>query len=244
LLKRTERGERYAQVNKSLREEFVAKLAGWEWDVALLQEAPPRWFDALCAGCGATGVHVLTSRNSLAPLRRAFAEWNPDLIASGEGGSNVVLVRPPWEISDVDRAILARRPEHRAMIAARIEAGDPRVAVANMHLSVTGTGHGPAEVLAAAELATAFAGDDPLVFGGDLNLRPRREPGVFETLATGYGLEPPTGPDAIDHLLARDLDVVSPPTALHAEERDVPGPGGLLVRLSDHAPVVASFGMR
>ncbi len=43
--------------------------------------------------CGAEGHRVLTSRNSLGALRAIAARLNPDLIASGEGGSNLTLVR-------------------------------------------------------------------------------------------------------------------------------------------------------
>ena len=71
LLGRTERGERYAQVNRSLREAFVATLAGWDWDVALLQEAPPRWLDVSAPAAGRSGALALTSRNSLGAAARA-----------------------------------------------------------------------------------------------------------------------------------------------------------------------------
>ena len=57
-----------------------------------------------------------------------------------------------------------------------------------MHLSVPSTGQGPAEVLRAAELAVAFAGPDPLILGGDLNLRPSSTRRVFEELERRFGL--------------------------------------------------------
>ena len=44
LLRVTERDETHVQVNRPLREEFAGWIAGREWDVALLQEAPPLWF--------------------------------------------------------------------------------------------------------------------------------------------------------------------------------------------------------
>ena len=66
----------------------------------------------------------------------------------------------------------------------------------------------------AAELATAFAGGDPLIFGGDLNLRPRQHPAAFDELRERFGLAAPTGPRAIDHLLAAGLDTVEPAAAL------------------------------
>jgi len=113
-----------------------------------------------------------------------------------------------------------------------------------MHLSVPSTGQGTSEALHAAELAAEWAGADPLLFGGDLNLRPTDHRAAFDDLRDRFGLAVPTGPRAIDHLLARSLDVVARPVALPASEREVPGPDGLAIRLSDHAPVVASFGLR
>jgi endonuclease/exonuclease/phosphatase family metal-dependent hydrolase len=110
---------------------------------------------------------------------------------------------------------------------------------------VPSTGQGRAEALRAAELATAWADGDPLVLGGDLNLRPARHRRAFDDLRDRFALAPPTGPDAIDHLLAAaSVDVVAAPAALPGAEREVPGPAGLAIRLSDHAPVVASFGLR
>ena len=245
LLGRTERNATHAQVNRPLLDGFTGLLAGWDWNVALLQEAPPRWLAPLCRSCGASGASALTSRNSLALLRAALADLNPDLIASNEGGSNMVLVRAPGRILEVERVTLARRPERRRMLLARIEpAPGRRVAAACVHLSVPSTGQGRAEVLAGAERALAFAGDDPLILGGDLNLRPAQEPEAFAVLRERLSLAPPTAPRAIDHILARGLDLAEEPRALPAHAREVAEPCGLHVRLSDHAPVTAAFGMR
>src|SRR6476620_7723036 len=73
--------------------EFAARLAGWSWDVALLQQVPPWWPPELAAAAGATQRTALTSRNSFLPLRRWAAEHWPELIKSGGGGSNAILVR-------------------------------------------------------------------------------------------------------------------------------------------------------
>src|ERR687893_687472 len=100
LLRRTERNATHVQVNRSLLDEFARVLDGFEWDVALLQEAPPRWFGELRRRTGAGGVRTLTSRNVFPPLQGVLADWNPDLIASWEGGSNQILVRPPARIAD------------------------------------------------------------------------------------------------------------------------------------------------
>ena len=245
ILRLTERGETHAQVNRPLFEEFAGRIDSWDWDVALLQEAPPRWLAPLGERTRSNGALALTSRNFLAPLRAAAAQLNPDLIASNEGGSNMVLVRAPARIAAVERLALARRPERRAMLLARVVQPDaPPYAVACLHLSVPETGQGAREVITAAERAVEFAAGDPLIVGGDLNLRPAQEPVAFEELRERFGLAPPTAPRSIDHLLARGFEVVDAPRALASAEREVPGPGGLRLRLSDHAPVTCTLGMR
>ena len=62
-----------------------------------------------------------------------------------------------------------------------------------------------------------WSGPDPLVFGGDLNLRPARDPEPFAELRERFGLGEPTAPHAIDHLLARGLRVVERPRRLAPE---------------------------
>jgi endonuclease/exonuclease/phosphatase family metal-dependent hydrolase len=242
LLRRTERNATHVQVNRSLLEEFARVLGGLEWDVALLQEAPPRWFGELQRRTGSTGARVLTSRNVCPPVQRALADRNPDLIASWEGGSNQVLVRRPGRILEQRRLTLARRPERRRMHWARLElpGGEP-LRVANLHASAGRPAQAAAEVLAAAEAAVGWAGPAPLVFGGDLNLRPVREPEPFAVLRDRFGLREPTAPDAIDHLFVHGLEVAEPPRRLASERRELTEPDGLRLRLSDHSPIAAAF---
>jgi hypothetical protein len=57
-------------------------------------------------------------------------------------------------------------------------------------------------------------------------------------------LAPPTGPQAIDHLLARGMRPVEAPHALPASARELPAEPGRLLRLSDHALVAARFEVR
>ena len=245
LLRVTERGDRYAQVNRPLRREFTEVLERLDWDVALLQEAPPRWLRPLGRELRANGALALTSRNSLAPLRALAAWLNPDLIASNEGGSNQLLVRAGWTIAEVRRHVTTTRPERRVMLWARLRAPDGReLAVANLHGSTPGQPGAAQQVLGAADRATEWAGDLPLVFGGDLNQRPVQHARTFDELERRHGLAPPTAPAAIDHLLFRGLDVVEQPRALGPEARDVRTRDGLLVQLSDHPVVVASAGMK
>jgi endonuclease/exonuclease/phosphatase family metal-dependent hydrolase len=242
LFRVTERGATHAQVNRPLLEEFARVLGGFKWDVALLQEAPPRWFRPLTRRLGASGALGLTSRNLLPVGQRRLADLNPDLLASSEGGSNQLLVR--GRLGEVRRMTLARRPERRRMLLARVELTEGRLCVANVHASAGLPLKAAAEVEAAARRAVEWAEGDPLVFGGDLNLRPRRDPELFARLRERFDLREATDPDAIDHLLAHGLEVVERPRRLPPEAREVTEPGGLRLRLSDHAPVIATFAIR
>jgi endonuclease/exonuclease/phosphatase family metal-dependent hydrolase len=243
LLRVTERDATHAQVNRSLLDEFAAVLARVPWEVALLQEAPPHWLTPLCRRLEAHGALALTARNLAPAVRRLAVRANPDLVGAWEGGSNQLLVRPPWRIAAVRRVTLARRPERRRMLWARLTAGDGRaLCVANVHLSVAGRALAAHEAALAAAGAVAWAGPAPLVFGGDLNLAPESSPTIFSELRERVGLKPPTAPDAIDHILARGLEPTEAPQRLAPAQREVPASGGLALRLSDHAPVVGRWG--
>jgi endonuclease/exonuclease/phosphatase family metal-dependent hydrolase len=245
LCRTTERGERYAQVNRSLLREFARVLDGLDWQVALLQEAPPRWFEELCRRSRSSGVRVLTSRNLVPPLQRVLADWNPDLLASSEGGSNQILVRHPGRVLARRRLTLARTPEQRRMQWVRLELpGLPGpLCAANLHASAGAPERAAREILRAAERALAWSGSDPLVFGGDLNLRPAGAAATFDELFDRLGLAEPTAADAIDHLLARGLELSEPARRLAPGQRELTEPDGLRIRLSDHAPVSANFRM-
>jgi endonuclease/exonuclease/phosphatase family metal-dependent hydrolase len=220
-------------------------LGSVDWDVALLQEAPPRWRKALARELGAESAITLTSRNFGAPLRSLIADWRPNLIKSNEGGSNQLLVCPPWRIEEVREHTMTVRPERRRMLWARLVGPDgAALAVANLHGSVGSVPGAPAQVLEAAGRAVEWAGPLPLLFGGDLNLRPARQPEVFEELERRFELAPPTARDAIDHLLARGLDVVEAPRRAPPAARELDAGDGRSLRLSDHAYVTAALGMK
>jgi endonuclease/exonuclease/phosphatase family metal-dependent hydrolase len=245
LLRIEERNETHAQLNRELVDEFAAILAGAEWDVALLQECPPRFAEPLAAACAAEAHLALTSRNSLAPLRTWIARRNPDLIASGEGGSNLTLVRPGGALGEIverrELEIHRGRPERRAMAFTRIAAeGNAEVCVANLHATNDRPELTTEDVLRAAAAAVEWAGDAPLLFGGDLNLRPARDAIAFERLESEFRLAGTTAPRAIDHLLVRGLEVVTAPTQWPGERRER-SHDNLRLRLSDHAPVEARF---
>lgn len=237
LLRLSERNATHVQVNRELLPEFAALLAAAEWDVALLQECPPRWSGALARACDAEAHRSLTSRNSLAPLRALAARLNPDLVASAEGGSNLILVRGAAIAERHELTIHTGPLERRTMAFARTAAG---LCVANLHASAHRPELAAEDVLRAAAAATEWAGEASILFGGDLNLRPAESPDLFAELEERFDLAGTTGPRAIDHLLSRRLETTEPPRQWPAARREVEE-GGLALRLSDHAPVETGF---
>jgi endonuclease/exonuclease/phosphatase family metal-dependent hydrolase len=226
-----ERGDTHIQVNRDLLDEFAAVLSGTPWDIALLQECPPRWVAPLARECGAEVHRTLTSRNWLLPLTSAIARRNPDLIASWEGGANGILARPATGgIEEAHSHTLRHLPERRTLAFARLGV---RLCVASLHLSEH-VSLAEKESVEAAQTALEWAGGVPLVLGGDFNLRPGRT-AAFQALAENYGLAGVTANDAIDHLLVWGADT-GPPSVWKPEAREVVE-DGLALRLSDHSPV-------
>lgn len=244
----------FLDLNRSLEREFTALIAAAAWSVCLLQEAPPGWARALAEASGARGVRFLTSRNELRPLTSALARWNHDAVGSWEGGSNLTLARAPWRVVEGSERMLLLNPlparalhERRRMGFVRLRADsgsdEEELCVGNLHASTHSGGDPEEEVMTAARTLDAWAGGAAILLGGDFNLRPR-ETNLFDELERELGLGPPTGPNAIDHLLARGLDVIEPPTAWPPERRDVEvrsAAGMRRIRLSDHAPVEGAF---
>ena len=236
-------------MNRSLFGEFATVISGAEWSVCLLQEVPPAWATGLARRAGAESHLVLTSRNQLGRLRRRLARCNPDLLGSWEGGSNLVLVRPPWQISSRGAALLNPLPrrglrERRRMALVKIAARGAEICVANLHASAGNRLQAEEDVRRGARIAIELASGRPLVFGGDLNVRPRSSP-LYAELERSFGLAAPTAPDAIDHILVRGMDVLERPHRWPAERHErflqEPGRAPLRLRLSDHDPVEAAF---
>jgi endonuclease/exonuclease/phosphatase family metal-dependent hydrolase len=127
------------------------------------------------------------------------------------------------------------------MAFTRIAIGEgTELCIANLHATNDRPDLATADVLRAAEAATEWAGGSPLLFGGDLNLRPAEDPEAFEALRERYELDGTTPPRAIDHMLTRSLEIVEPPRAWPPEQRELHWDDRRL-RLSDHAPVQARF---
>jgi endonuclease/exonuclease/phosphatase family metal-dependent hydrolase len=213
-------GRSVPAAGRSLLDEFSTRLAGWEWDVALLQEVPPWWPNRLAADAMAEHRTALTSRNAARTLRRALAQRWPDAVKSNGGGANVVLSRTGFTDYRVLR--LRRWPERR--IAQLVGLGNG-LSIANVHASTR-----PA--LAREELSRLFqaagdwSGQRPLVLGGDLNLRDPQIPMRLAARGT------------VDFIFVRGLhpegDAVSPSRKLRAgaRELDLSDHGALLVGLT------------
>jgi endonuclease/exonuclease/phosphatase family metal-dependent hydrolase len=190
--------------------EFCRALAGWSWDVALLQEVPPWWPSRLGAATGASARMALTSRNALIPLRRAIAARNPDLLAAAGGGCNAMLVRGgligPHRVLE-----LTRTPERRVMHGIALwDAGW----IVNLHASTHPPEQRRADLLLAAATALEWAGGGPLVFGGDLNSTQPAMPGLRHI--AGHH---------VDHVFTEGRPAASEPEVLDAGS------------LSDHKPL-------
>ncbi|MEP6954181.1 MAG: endonuclease/exonuclease/phosphatase family protein [Solirubrobacteraceae bacterium] len=208
-------GRAVPERRRPLLREFATLLASWEWDVALLQEVPPWWPPPLGRATGASARMALTSRNQLLFVRRWIAERRPDLIKSGGGGSNAILVRRA-AIVEHRRVTLRLWPERRVMHAVRLTSG---TWVANLHAMAHVEARAQADVDVAARAIGEWAGDAPVVLGGDFNLRHVEVPG-FNHVAGHW----------VDHVLLRGLHPASRP------ERPEPGD------LSDHQPLRIAVG--
>jgi endonuclease/exonuclease/phosphatase family metal-dependent hydrolase len=200
---------------RDLEQDFAAVLASWPWDVALLQEVLPWWPPVLARAAGAEQRTALTSRNAVLPVRRAIARRWPDVIKSGGGGANAILVRGTPIAAHRSRR-LRYWPERRVVHAVRLDGGPW---IANLHAQVHSDARACADIALAAKTALSWAGDEPIVLGGDLNVRdPGTVPG-FER-AGGHG---------VDHVLVRGG------TAIGRARKLARGP------LSDHAPVLVEL---
>jgi endonuclease/exonuclease/phosphatase family metal-dependent hydrolase len=200
----------------SLLDAFAGRLAGWAWDVALLQEVPPWWGPPLGRAAQASARTALTSRNWLLPLRRLVAEGHPALLGSWGGGANVILVRPSaGPIAEHRSLTLRLLPERRVVHAVRLADG---TWIANVH----GQGHG--EARAQADLARAgravkrWAGTAPAVLGGDVNTFHPVDPAGLVHM----------GGHRVDHVFAHRFRPRDP-----RRRTAMPARGGL----SDHAAV-------
>ena len=195
--------------------EFATVLCAAPWDVALLAGMPA----ALVRGAGRRlqgRGPALAHLTQLAWLRARRPRLAGIPICSAPGRvartSRWSEARIEGGLVDHRELVLRRRPERRTMAFARLGSG---LCVANMHAS-TSPAMAAADVRRAVEAAVAWAGESPLILGGDFNLRPQPDRGCSRSSGRRFGLSAPTGPDSIDHILGRGLETVEPPARLAA----------------------------
>jgi endonuclease/exonuclease/phosphatase family metal-dependent hydrolase len=203
-------GRAVPSAGRDLFDEFAAALAGWEWDVALLQEVPPWWPARLGARLGAEWRRVLTSRNWGLGVRRAIAVRWPDAIKSNGGGSNAILVRGAGRIAEHRVARLCWLPERRWLQAVRL---DDEIWVGNLHTAARAE-----QGVRAVAVLLDWAAGSPVVLGGDFNVRELVLPGLTR-------------------VAANDVDEVFVGAGVAADGAAAVLDRG---RLSDHAPVLVS----
>ena len=226
LLRRSETNATHVQVNRDLDGGVRELLGATAWDVALLQEAPPRFAAAAGPGQrrrGPPGVHLpqlarLAAREGwrgINPgpdrLRRGRLQPDPGAGASGPLGG----IAERRELDDPQGP--PRAPcdgLHR----------EPRRASASPTCTrPTGTPNLRSQTCcAAARAASEWAGSGPCSSAAISTSARREDPEVFDDLRERFGLTAPTGPRAIDHLLVRGLDDVAAPTPWPARRRELP----------------------
>jgi endonuclease/exonuclease/phosphatase family metal-dependent hydrolase len=210
-------GRAVPEERRPLLAEFAARLASWDWDVALLQEVPPWWAPRLAAACDAHARTALTSRNWFLPVTRRIADRRPDLIKSWGGGANAILVR--GEGVHEHRVLTLRRwPERRVAHAVLLDRG---WWVCNLHAQAHSERRAQADIAQAGSWAFPSTQHAPGILGGDMNTHRPAVPGF--ALAASHD---------VDHVLVRGLEVAAPGRTLDR------GP------LSDHVPVLAEVAPR
>jgi hypothetical protein len=153
-------------------------LAGWAWDVALLQEVPPWWPAPLGRGCGADARWVLTSRNALLPLRATLARRRPDLMKANGGGANVILVRRRFALPVTHQSLRLRLwPERRFMHAVKLSDG---AWIANIHASTAPPQRTQEDLARAGRALKAWSAGAPALLGGDVNTATPVVPGFVD----------------------------------------------------------------
>lgn len=205
-------GRSVPETPRSLLPDFAALIAGWEWDVALLQEVLPWWPTELARASGASMRMALTSRNVLPPLQRRLAEPRPDVFKSWAGGSNAILVRG-HAIVEHRTMLLRSLPERRVAHGVRLDEG---TWVTNLHAQAHVERLAQADLDRAAEATTHWADGAPTILGGDLNLRSEPTAFAYRHLAGHW----------VDHVLARGFHAAG---RAHTLDRGT---------LSDHAPLM------
>ena len=238
LLRLTERDATHAQVNRPLLPEFARLLDR----CGLGRGAAPGGAAALVRGAGAAhplerraGAHVAQPPAGAA-VAAGRPQPRPDRLERGRLEPDPRA--PPGASPRRRRLRLAERPERRRMLWARVELPGAASAWRTCTRAPACRPRRPRRWSGRPSARSSGRPATRSCFGGDFNLRPARDPEAFAALRERLGLGDPRRPRAIDHLLARGLDVIERPRRLEPHERELRGAAAARrIRLSDHAPV-------
>jgi endonuclease/exonuclease/phosphatase family metal-dependent hydrolase len=197
---------------------------------------------------------------STAEVGRVLTSLHQGLLRSAfSGQANAVLVAPPLRVVDEHVLVLNERrfrraqarwleldlvarlawaKERRVCQAVRVRKDDgATVLVGNLHATSYPADRrlADAEVLRAAAFVDGLAAvDEPIVLGGDFNVRVEESRTLADLAGPEWGFSAPD--EGIDHVLVRGLEA-GPPQRWAPERRRLHGR-----LLSDHAPVEVRLG--
>lgn len=261
---------RHLHLNRTWIDAMGAVIAARSPTVAALQEVPPLAVPRLESATGMRAAQALmpplvgTTR-----LRGQLAERNPDLWRTHEGTANVVLVAEPWTFHMDDVWTVRHNPppfvarqirsfglrgrealhwllEPRRLVAVRLRGpGGRRLTVVSLHChDAIDPRVIAAEVRRVVPRVTArVPAGEPLILAGDLNARGEDHPAIAALQELGFA-EDGIARQGIDHVFHRDLEVVTPPSALARnvrEHRIAWRDGTRIVVLSDHEILEATY---
>jgi endonuclease/exonuclease/phosphatase family metal-dependent hydrolase len=213
-------------------EAMVRLVAADEPDVVCLQEVPVWALEHLGAWSGMTAVGAVAARPRLvsARLGKLVTHFHHGLLRSAvTGQANAVLLRRTFSIEEQGSSTISRRGEGERRVCQTLRVADVGF-LANVHVT---TDLADDQFLRAATLVEELApADEPVIFCGDMNVRPGGSRAYEELAEWGYS-EPAPG---IDQILVRGLPS-TPPCAWPEERRRVDGR-----LLSDHTPVELHVG--
>ena len=190
------RNATHAQVNRDLLDEFAAVLAGGRLGRRAAAGVPAALGGAARPRDRRRGA-PRPDDPATRPAWRApalIADLNPDLIGSERGRLEPDARPRPAPTPSAASSRLATRPERRVMAFTRAVRVDRPRARDREPARERGPARAPRRSARSARRdARDWAGDAPLLFGGDLNLRPRESRTSSTRLATGPGWPRPTG---------------------------------------------------
>lgn len=219
-------------------EDFAGALDAASWDVCALQEVPPWWAADLGERCGAS-VRVVRSslmRALLPALQFGVDRRRPGLLGTAGAAVNVLLVRPSaGRITAHRRERVRRLPQRRTVHAVRIEPVSATVLwVANVHCHNRPVQAAADDTARALAIASAWAGGEPVVLAGDLNV----DAALAERIAGAAGFGVLAG-YRVDHVLGCGVE---PRGESSATRVPAPDAGDNIIRtLADHRLVTVKI---